>query len=68
MLNDFHYQIWLKEFQLSGIDYDVANEEYQKWAEGLDGELDNEFTQTDYSVAAAAQNAISELKLNGGTS
>ena len=64
MLSDFHYQIWLKEFQLSGIDYDIASEEYRHWAEGLDGERDNEFTQTDYSVSAAAQNAISELKLN----
>lgn len=68
MLSDIHYQIWLKEFQLCGIDYDIANEEFHNWAEGLDGELDNEFTQTDYSVAAAAQNAISELKLNSGRS
>ena len=64
MLSDFHYQIWLKEFQLSGIDYDIASEEYRHWAEGLDGELDNEFKNSDYSVSAASQYEIFEIKLN----
>ena len=62
MLCEWHYQTWLKEFRLEGISEEIAREEYQIWAEGLDGEIDNEYLQTELSVIGAAQEAINELK------
>ena len=53
--------VWVLIFKRAGFPEDIAREEYQVWAEGLDGELDNEFLQTEYSVICAAKEAISEL-------
>lgn len=57
-----YYQIWLSAFKAAEISDEIAQDEFQTWAEDLDGELDNEFTQTDYSVSVAADEAIQELR------
>ena len=62
MLCEWHYQTWLKEFRLERISDEIAKEEYQTWAEGLGGEIDNEYLQTELSVVGAAQEAINELR------
>ncbi len=59
-LNHF-YKIWLCEFQTADIADEIAQEEFNNWAETLDGETNNEYTQNDLSVADAAQEAIKEL-------
>lgn len=56
-----YYPIWLSAFKAAEISEEIAQEEFNTWAEGLDGELDNEFTQNDYSVSVAADEAIQEL-------
>tara|TARA_B110000196_G_C21151582_1_gene670047 strand:+ start:815 stop:1006 length:192 start_codon:yes stop_codon:yes gene_type:complete len=58
---EHYYEIWVSAFTASNINIEVAKEEFQTWAEGLDGEMDNEYTQNDLSVMMAAKEAISEL-------
>lgn len=55
------YPIWKATFKAAGIEEEVASEEFQTWAECLDGEINNEYTQTEYSVSVAAEEAIAEL-------
>lgn len=54
--------VWLRSFKAAGIPEEIAREEYLVWAEALDGELDNEYLQTQWSVICAAEEAINELK------
>ena len=56
--------VWLRTFKAAGVPEEIAREEYLVWTEGLDGELDNEFLQTQWSVICAAEEAISELNIN----
>lgn len=56
------YKHWKSEFLANGFSEDVAEEEYQTWCEGLGGELDNEYQQTEYSVMMAAKEAVIELQ------
>lgn len=58
---EHYYEIWVSVFTASNINTEVAKEEFQTWAEGLDGEMNNEYTQNDLSVMMAAKEAISEL-------
>lgn len=58
---EHYYEIWVSAFTASNINIEVAKEEFQTWTEGLDGEMDNEYTQNDLSVMMAAKEAISEL-------
>lgn len=53
---------WVSVFNRHGIDNKVANEEFSLWVQGLDGEINNEHTQTSLSVAMAAEDAVAELK------
>ncbi|GHG07790.1 hypothetical protein [Thalassotalea marina] len=56
-----YYPKWLSVFKAAGIEEEIAREVFNEWAAGLDGELSNEYTQTEYSVTVAAEEAISEL-------
>ncbi len=62
MALEWLYTHWRKEFLASGFSEDVAKEEYQTWSEGLGGELDNEYQQTEFSVIMAAKEAVNELQ------
>lgn len=62
MLSEWSVSIWLRVFRSEGVCDQIAREEYQTWAESLDGELDNEFLQTDFSVMSAAEEAVKELQ------
>ncbi len=50
-----------RSFARAGIELDIAQEEFAEWVSGLDGELDNEYTQNELSVIMAAEEAIEEL-------
>ena len=52
---------WIEVFARAGIELDIAQEEFAEWVSGLDGELDNEYTQNELSVIIAAEEAIEEL-------
>ena len=52
---------WIEVFARAGIELDIAQEEFAEWVSGLDGELDNEYTQNELSVFIAAEEAIEEL-------
>jgi len=52
---------WIEVFSRAGIELDIAQEEFAEWVSGLDGELDNEYTQNELSVIMAAEEAIEEL-------
>jgi hypothetical protein len=62
MALEWLYKHWKSEFLANGFSEDVAEEEYQTWCEGLGGELDNEYQQTEYSVMMAAKEAVIELQ------
>jgi hypothetical protein len=64
MALEWLYTHWKSEFLANGFTEDVAQEEYQTWCEGLGGELDNEYQQTEFSVVMAAKEAVSELHQN----
>jgi hypothetical protein len=55
-----------RSFARAGIELDIAQKEFAEWVSGLDGELDNEYTQTELSVIMAAEEAIEELSHSGG--
>ena len=44
-MSEWCLSVWVHIFKRAGFPEDIAREEYQVWAEGLDGELDNEFLQ-----------------------
>ncbi|WP_155279943.1 hypothetical protein [Alteromonas macleodii] len=46
-----------RSFARAGIELDIAQKEFAEWVYGLDGELDNEYTQNEL----AAEEAIEEL-------
>ena len=62
MALEYLYAHWKSVFIANGFTDDVAQEEYQTWCEGLGGELDNEFQQSEFSVCSAANEAVNELK------
>ncbi|HAU05715.1 MAG TPA: hypothetical protein DCS78_12645 [Pseudoalteromonas shioyasakiensis] len=62
MALEYLYTHWKSLFLANGFSEDVAKEEYQTWCEGLGGELDNEYQQTEFSVIMAAEEAIIELQ------
>lgn len=62
MALEWLYTHWKSEFIANGFSEEVALEEYKTWCEGLGGELDNEFQQTEFSVMIAAKEALNELQ------
>ncbi|WP_045861676.1 hypothetical protein [Teredinibacter purpureus] len=59
---DQYYSVWEQVFVSASISKDVARDEYSEWVSGLDGEIDNEYSQNELSVAGAAELSIAELK------
>ncbi|TMP20846.1 hypothetical protein [Pseudoalteromonas ruthenica] len=53
-----YFDNWKREFDAAGYTSDVARSEFDEWVAGLDGELNNDYTQNPLSVSAAAENAI----------
>lgn len=56
-----YYSSWLSVFKEAGLTEELASEAFNEWASGLDGEICNEFNQTDFSVMVSAEEAITEL-------
>lgn len=57
---DQYFDVWQKQFITSGLTPDDARFEWNEWVSGLDGELNNEYTQNEYSVLATAIEVINE--------
>jgi hypothetical protein len=57
-----YYPVWLARFKSANLSDEIAQEEFQTWAESLDGELSNDFTQTYFSASDAADEVIQDLQ------